>query len=76
VEKRRQSVENDTIELNFLKTLHKLDMLGQKAIVDEKGRLHSAPIHFKMAMLAVTIKLDLSGEEWDDDYNAKDGGNT
>lgn len=73
VEKRRLSVEEDKIELNFLKTLQKLDMVGPKVNKDSKGRLTATPIHFRMAMLEVTMKLDLSGEEWDDDYNPKNG---
>lgn len=66
VEKRRISVENDTIKLNFLKTLERLGF----AEGDPKNNLK-----FHMAYLSVTIQHDFSGREWDDDYSPEDGGN-
>jgi hypothetical protein len=60
VEKRRRSVEEDTIKINFLKILKKLNLGG-------------ARLDFHMAYLKVTIAHDLSGEEWDDNNNDENG---
>lgn len=65
MEKRRLSVECDTIELNFLKTIKRLNL--------DVDNMRTSSLVVRMAMLEVTIKLDLSGEEWDDDYNPKNG---
>lgn len=61
MEKRRISVENDTIELNFLETIKRLKLTDDNVL-------------FRIAMLEVNIALDFSGEEWDDDYNSENGG--
>lgn len=71
MEKCRLSVENDTIELKFLETLEKLKLLGPKVIMVIDGTSQSP--YVRMAMLKVTIDFDFSGEEWDDNYNPKNG---
>lgn len=61
--------------INFLKTLGRLGLLGPKSYKDPKtGSLHATPAHFKIVAHEVLRNLDLSGKEWDDDYdpNRKD----
>lgn len=60
MEKRRISVENDTVTVKFLKALKKLNLGG-------------VGVETRIAMLQVLIKHDLSGREWDDDYDPKNG---
>ena len=56
MEKRRLSVENDTLKLKMLDTLKRLGFKG-------------GTVDLHRAFLGVNIKLDLSGEEWDDDFH-------
>lgn len=65
MEKRRVSVENNTVRLKLLKTLVKL------GFSDDEHNLN-----FHIAYLEVDIQVDLSGEEWDDNYSRKDGRDT
>lgn len=65
VEKRRLLVKDSKIELNFLKTIGRLGMIDH--------RTSGNRIIVREAMLQVMIDHDFSGEEWDDNYNPKNG---
>lgn len=65
MEKLRFTKETKTVELKFLHTIENLDLLGEK-VTENKA-------YFHMAHLEIDIELDLSGEEWDDDYDPKNG---
>lgn len=74
VEEHRNSSQD--VELSLLKTLKKLDLLGPNGTFDEKtGAWTVSPAHFKVTAAEVMVKLSpiLSGREFDDDYDPKDG---
>ena len=61
------------IEYMFLTVLERLELLGPPHYRNDNGMYHSSRVRTRLVTYRMLEKYDLSGEEWDDNYNKNDG---
>ena len=64
MEKRRELIETRKIEMKFLNCISNLGLSGRK---------YGHRLIVRKTFLKLSINFNLSGEEWDDNYNDEDG---